>query len=88
MKGRDLYDLVWYLSDPGWPSPNLELLNNALRQTEWPGPSLEERTWRSALRDRLQTLDWERVTADVRPFLESRDEEALLTQETVFRLLS
>ncbi len=26
-KGRDIYDLVWYLSDPTWPSPNLELLN-------------------------------------------------------------
>src|SRR4029079_83899 len=32
-KGRDFYDLLWYLSDPTWPSPNLVLLNNALRQT-------------------------------------------------------
>jgi hypothetical protein len=31
-KGRDLYDLLWYLSDPGWPAPNLAMLNNALRQ--------------------------------------------------------
>ena len=29
-KGRDFYDLVWYLSDPAWPAPNLVLLNNAL----------------------------------------------------------
>ncbi len=28
-KGRDLYDLLWYLSDSSWPSPNLEMLNNA-----------------------------------------------------------
>ena len=33
-KGRDLYDLIWYLSDPDWPLPNLTLLNSALRQTD------------------------------------------------------
>jgi hypothetical protein len=31
-KGRDLFDLVWYLSDPQWPAPNLLLLNNSLKQ--------------------------------------------------------
>lgn len=39
-KGRDLYALLWYLSDPGWPAPNLVLLNNALQQSGWPGPPL------------------------------------------------
>jgi hypothetical protein len=34
-KGRDIYDLLWYLSDPEWPPPNLVLLNNALQQTGW-----------------------------------------------------
>ena len=28
-KGRDLYDLIWYLSDRTWPAPNLSLLNAA-----------------------------------------------------------
>lgn len=32
-KGRDLYDLLWYLSGPKWPAPNLILLNKALGQT-------------------------------------------------------
>lgn len=36
-KGRDLYDLIWYLSDSAWPAPNLTLLNAALRQTGWGG---------------------------------------------------
>jgi hypothetical protein len=35
-KGRDLFDLLWYLSDPDWPPPNLTLLNNALQQTAGP----------------------------------------------------
>ena len=33
-KGRDVYDLGWYLSDPMWPSPNLRLLNSALAQSD------------------------------------------------------
>lgn len=27
-KGRDIYDLIWYLSDRSWPPPNLVLLDN------------------------------------------------------------
>lgn len=27
-QGRDIYDLIWYLSDRSWPEPNLVLLNN------------------------------------------------------------
>jgi len=30
-KGRDVYDLLWYLSDPQWPPPNLTLLNKTPR---------------------------------------------------------
>ena len=32
VKGRDMYDLIWYLSDPAWPQPNL-LLRASLAQT-------------------------------------------------------
>lgn len=86
-KGRDLYDLLWYLSDPGWPPPNLVMLNHALRQTSPQHPSLSEQDWRSAVRTRLETLDWERVQADVTPFLERSDEIRLLTRENLFRFL-
>jgi predicted nucleotidyltransferase component of viral defense system len=36
-KGRDVYDLMWYLSDRTWPNPNILLLRNALLQTGWKG---------------------------------------------------
>lgn len=39
-KGRDLFDLYWHLSNPDWPSPNLEMLNQALAQTGWDGGRL------------------------------------------------
>ncbi len=87
LKGRDIYDLLWYLSDPSWPAPNLTLLNNALRQTSWADDSLTGHNWREVVRDRLQTLDWERVVADVRPFLEPVANLDLLTPENVMRVL-
>ena len=87
-KGRDLYDLLWYLSDPEWPAPNLVLLNNALEQTGWRGPELTSENWRLVLRDRLQNLSWEGVVNDVRPLLEPGTSPALLTRENLMRALS
>jgi len=87
LKGRDVYDLLWYLSDPDWPAPNLTLLDNALQQTGWTGPSPTEHNWREMVRDRVQTMEWDTVVADVRPFLESSAELDLLTLENVMQLL-
>jgi hypothetical protein len=86
-KGRDLYDLLWYLSDPNWPAPNLILINNALRQTGWQGPELDEKNWRLVLADQLQRLNWARVVDDVRPLLEPGVDSNLLTQENLMRVL-
>jgi hypothetical protein len=86
-KGRDLYDLMWYLADPTWPDPNLELLNNALRQTDWKGLTLESRTWRAIVAERLSDLDWTTAVNDVRPFLERPSEASLLTIENLQQLL-
>ena len=87
-KGRDLYDLIWYLSDPDWPDPNLDLLNAALRQTEWPGPEMTPQAWRPAVAERMEALDWDRAAADVRPFLERLYDAALVTKENALRLLA
>lgn len=87
LKGRDLYDLLWYLSDPDWPAPNLLLLNNALQQTGWESEPLTEDTWRNAVQDRLQTVAWEPVADDVRPFLDSSADTGLLTAENLMRVL-
>ena len=87
-KGRDLYDLVWYLADRTWPAPNLELLNAALKQTGWRGERVTENNWRDLLKVRLSQLDWERAAADVRPFLERDQDAALVTEETCLKLLA
>lgn len=86
-KGRDLYDLMWYLSNPDWPPPNLSLLNNALEQTGWEGEMLTGTSWKRILSEQLSTLEWDQVAEDVRPFLEKSEEVDLLTLENFVRLL-
>jgi len=86
-KGRDLYDLVWYLADRTWPPPNLSLLNSALSQTGWDGPVITEANWRNLVANRLDTVKWERAVEGVLPFLERQADLRLLTKENCVRLL-
>ena len=86
-KGRDIYDLFWYLSDPTWPSPNLTLLNNALQQTKWNGDLLTETNWKDQVLQKLRTLNWSGIVDDVRPFVEQRFDLNLLTFDNFSMLL-
>lgn len=86
-KGRDLYDLLWYLSDPQWPAPNLILLNSALQQTGWKRGAVTERNWRKRVWERLDPLPWDQAIADVRPFLESSADVSLLNRDNLARVL-
>jgi hypothetical protein len=65
----------------------LILLNNALEQTGWKQGPLPADRWRRGVRERLEELDWTRIVADVRPFLESTVDVALLSQENLELLL-
>lgn len=87
VKGRDIYDLVWYLSDRQWPGPNLVLLNNALKQTKWNGLYVSGENWRTIVCNRLENLNWQQIIEDVRPFLERAEDLALLIKDEVLRLL-
>jgi predicted nucleotidyltransferase component of viral defense system len=87
VKGRDIYDLIWYLSDRTWPAPNLELLNNALMQTDWSGPRVTTENWRRLIAQRVDALDWKQMVADVEPFLERPADRVLLTRENLASLL-
>ena len=83
-KGRDWYDLLWYLAKK--IEPNLELLGNGLTQS----PSAhcrDAREWRRGVLSRLEALDWGTVVQDVRPFLEEPAELDALTAETVRAML-
>lgn len=87
VKGRDVYDLVWYLSDPAWPDPNLPLLRSSLAQTGMSLTDSQLGDWRSIVADRIAAMEWDRVVADVRPFLEQAEDLAMLKREGVLKLL-
>jgi hypothetical protein len=87
LKGRDLYDLTWYLSDKDWPTPNLVLLNNALAQTNWKSPALTVDNWREVIYSRLESLALEQAVEDVRPFLAATEELSLMTRENILHLV-
>jgi hypothetical protein len=87
-KGRDIYDLLWYLSDPTWPLPNFVLLNNALVQTNWTGGELNSENWKEQVWLRLKGFNWNSVVEDVRPFVEPSFDLSLLTLGTFKRILN
>ncbi len=87
-KGRDLYDLAWYLADDTWPEPNLVQLGHALRQTGWDGEPVTAGNWYRLVRERLSALDWEQARLDVTPFLEREQDLALVTKSTLLGLLA
>jgi hypothetical protein len=86
-KGRDLYDLIWYLADHGWPAPNVDFLTAALAQTSWTGTVPTAATWRSVLAERLASVNWRAARADIAPFLERDADRDLVTRENVMALL-
>jgi hypothetical protein len=87
-KGRDLFDLFWYLSDPSWPAPNLLLLNNALVQTGWTGQPLRESSWRTVVGDKVASMDWDAARRDVAPFLEPGPATGLFGRENLLQVLA
>jgi hypothetical protein len=86
-KGRDWYDLLWYLSNPDWPAPNLVLLENAFGQKVNAATHFDVSTWRDQMLQKVQKLNFNRIRTDVSPFLEDERESKLLNFETFQRLL-
>lgn len=86
-KGRDLYDLIWYLSDESWPEPNLVQLNNALKQTGWTSGEVTSSNWRQLIAGKLSSFKWDEVRLDVTPFLEREQDAEMISESTIMSLL-
>lgn len=82
-KGRDWYDLLWYSSRLPPVEPNDRMLHAALLQS---GNGLSGQ-WREAVVERIKELDFDTIRNDVEPFLERRQEAALLTREAFLQLV-
>ena len=88
-KGRDIYDLWWYLSQPEWDAPNLALLNQALAQSDWQGPVMAPDNWRGFVRRRLEELDWQKdVLHDIQAFLITPEWEKQVDKKKLLGLLT
>lgn len=87
-KGRDIFDLWWYLSQPEWPVPNLSHLDQALLQSGWSGPVLNQENWRELVRERIAQLNWQQdVLEDLRAFIIDPDWEKRLSKKALLKLL-
>ena len=87
-KGRDFFDLGWYLSRFKALAPNFKLLHNALIQTGYTGKMPGENDWRECLGYIVQKADWKLVHRDVANFLENPKDADVFTKENVLRLLA
>jgi predicted nucleotidyltransferase component of viral defense system len=88
-KGRDFYDLAWYLSRfDGGIKPNFNMLNHALVQSHWQGAELNEKNGWSELTKIVKAADWKKVREDVEKFLENPKDMDVYTQETVLGLVA
>lgn len=86
-KGRDWYDLYWYLRQAQGPAPNLEMLNSALEQTGWEKGTVTAENWREYVLARLAQLEWQRVVEDVQRFLMNQEELSGFKAAAIQRLL-
>ena len=87
LKGRDVYDLWWYLAQPDWPDPNLVHLNQNLQQSGWAGEPLTPANWQSVVRERLRPLSWSLVWEDVEPFIMDLDGQQDFNKDGLLALL-
>ncbi len=88
VKGRDWYDLYWYLRQSHWPSPNFDMLNRSLVQSGWEKGFVAEANWREHVQRRLETLSWQRVVDDVQHFVIDQQSLPEFNQATINHLLT
>ncbi len=86
-KGRDWYDLLWYLTNFKDLEPNITMLNNAIKQTCEKGIELRKESWKKVLRKEVDKLDVEKVRNDVSRFLENHSDIELLNKENLYKIL-
>ncbi len=87
-RGRDYFDLGWYLSRHKNLEPDFTLLKNALTQTGYKAEFPENHNWREVLMQTLEKADWEAIRNDVKNFLENPKDLGTLNKENLCALLS
>jgi predicted nucleotidyltransferase component of viral defense system len=82
-KGRDFFDLAWYLSHR--VAPNLDFLQatiNALEPEPW-----EAQRWPAVLIERLESIDFQKLKHDLKSFLIDQGDLMLMDRELLIHEL-
>jgi predicted nucleotidyltransferase component of viral defense system len=90
VKGRDYYDLFWYLSTHKDLQPNIEFFTNA--QLQFTGhenqADPEVKNWKSRVIEKVTSVDWKIIQKDMALLLEDRDDLSLFTKENLLLILN
>lgn len=86
VKGRDFYDLLWYVVSK--IKPNFVLLNNAIEQTQKHNPGISESNFEEFLSAEMEKIDFGEVKRDVSPFLENPDELQFLEKDIIKKAIA
>jgi hypothetical protein len=84
-KGRDFYDLIWYLGKKA--KPNFALLNNAVKQTEGKDPRITPENFRQFMGSKLAHVDFVKARRDVERFLEDKSELRIFNRQLILGML-
>jgi|UniRef100_A0A7C6AA53 predicted nucleotidyltransferase component of viral defense system len=80
-KGRDFYDLLWYLGRK--ELPNFVLLNNAIEQTTHKKSDINESNFKEFLKEQLAKIDFVKAKRDVARFIEDKNELKLMDKNII-----
>lgn len=85
-KGRDIYDLIWYLGQK--LNPNFTLLNHAIEQTTHENPQINEKNWKEFLLNKIEKVDFEAAKKDVEKFIIDKAELKLFNKKILKSIIA
>ena len=86
-KGRDWYDIIWYLTRETPITPNFEFLTNALKQNGKEHLPINKGNYRSKLAQRFEELNWSQLLDDLQPFIENPQDLQMFDEEIVLKMI-
>lgn len=84
-KGRDIYDLIWYLGKN--ILPNFTVLNNAILQTTHKDSGLNKETLKALLLKHIEKIDFSTAKKDVERFLIDKKELELFNKDLLIKVV-
>ncbi len=85
-KGRDYYDLLWYLGKK--VLPNFNLLNNLIKQTHPESESVNKKDFKLFLLNRMENVNFNLMRRDIERFIEDKNELRLFDKQIVLQMVN